>query len=353
MSAAPEDTDVFGSSVPSVPSAARSNGTAIPVKVIRSTPLSRGFSVVALLAVVGLAFLPAWSNASTMRKMVELLTFVALAQMWNLLAGFAGVVSVGQQGFVGLGAYAMVVLVNNLHVNLYFSVFIAAIAVAFISIPMGLVAFRLRGSYFAIGTWVLAEVASLIMKNNTSVGAGSGASIQVTTYDLATRQKAVYWLALVAGVGAIALAYGLLRSRLGLQMQAIRDNENGARGLGANVYRTRFIVWVMASFVTAMAGAIYYVSSIRVQPNASFSVVNWTAPIIFMVVIGGIGTIEGPILGAILYYFFRDRFIDHVTWYTITLGVIAVAVALWLQGGLWGPLRKRGVDLFPVSRRLL
>jgi branched-chain amino acid transport system permease protein len=331
------------------PSAIRSS----PVKVMRSTTTSRIFSVVALVGVAAMVFLPSWGSPSTMRKMVELLTFVALAQMWNLLAGFAGVVSVGQQAFVGLGAYSMVVLVNNLHANLYLSVLLGAIAVALISIPMGLIAFRLRGSYFAIGTWVLAEVASLVMVNNTSVGAGSGASIKVTGYNLASRQKTVYWLALLVGIGSIIVTYALLRSRIGLQMQAIRDNEAGARSLGANVYRTRFIVWVLAAFITAMAGANYYLSAIRVQPTSSFSVVNWTAPIIFMVVIGGIGTIEGPIIGALLYYFFRDRFIDQVTWYSITLGIIAVIVALRIQGGIWGAIRRLGVDLFPVSRRLL
>ena len=164
--------------------------------------------------------------------MVELLTLIALAQMWNLLAGFAGVVSVGQQAFVGLGAYGMIVFVNNQGFNLYLSVAISAVAAMVVSIPMGLIAFRLRGSYFAIGTWVLAEVCSLLMINNTSVGGGSGASIKVTDYDLATRQDVTYWFALVAGVGAIVVSYVVLRSRLGLRMQAIRDNEAGARGLG-------------------------------------------------------------------------------------------------------------------------
>jgi branched-chain amino acid transport system permease protein len=331
-------------------------------RVKRSTPASIVFSFVALATVIVLITLPTWGSVSVMRKMVGLLTFVALAQMWNLLAGFAGVVSVGQQAFVGLGAYGMVVFVNSFHQNIYFSVLLSALVVALVSIPMGLVAFRLRGSYFAIGTWVLAEVASLVMVNNSAVGGGSGASIKVTNYDLATRQKAVYWLALLIGVGAILASYLLLRSRIGLQMQAIRDNEDGARSLGANVYRTRFTVWVLAAFITSMAAANYYLSAIRVQPTDSFSVGDWTAPIIFMVVIGGIGTIEGPIIGAALFYFFRDRFIDGVkvgpitfgvNWYSITLGVLAVIVALRVQGGLWGPLKRRGLDLFPVSRRLL
>jgi branched-chain amino acid transport system permease protein len=329
------------------------DSTSSVARVKRSTLVSRVFTVLALGGVAILISLPSWGSASVMRKMVEFMTFVALAQMWNLLAGFAGVVSVGQQAFVGLGAYAMVVFVNSFKQNIYFSVLLSALAVMVVSIPMGLVAFRLRGSYFAIGTWVLAEVASLTMLNNSTVGGGSGASIKVTNYDLATRQKSVYWLAVLVGVGAIVVSYLLLRSRVGLQMQAIRDNEDGARSLGANVYRTRFTVWVLAAFITSLAGAVYYLSAIRVQPTSAFSVVNWTAPIIFMVVIGGIGTIEGPIIGAALFYFFRDFFIDDVTWYSITLGVLAVIVALRLQGGLWGPFKQLGLDLFPVSRRLL
>jgi branched-chain amino acid transport system permease protein len=322
--------------------------------VRRSTLASRIFGVVALLAVVVLALLPTFAEASTKFKMVELLTLVAIAQMWNLLAGFAGVVSVGQQAFVGLGAYGMIVFVNNQGVNLYASVVISAVAAMIVSIPMGLIAFQLRGSYFAIGTWVLAEVCSLVMINNTSVGGGSGASIKVTDYDLATRQDVTYWFALVAGVGAIVVSYLVLRSRLGLRMQAIRDNEEGARGLGTNVYRTRFAIWTIAAFWTAFAGATFYLGQIRVQPTGSFSVVQWTAPIIFIVVIGGIGTIEGPVIGAVLYYLFREQFKNQVNWYTITLGVIAIVVALVLQKGVWGVIRTRtGLDLFPVRRRLV
>jgi branched-chain amino acid transport system permease protein len=326
------------------------------VRVVRATSTSRVFSVLFVAGIAILAWLPAWGSVSAQRKMVELLTYIALAQMWNLLAGFAGLASVGQQAFVGLGAYGMVVLVNNLGVNLFVAVPIAAVAAAVVSVPMGLVAFRLRGSYFAIGTWVLAEVAALFMINNTKVGGGSGTSLKVAGVSIRARQNGAYWLALVAGVGAVLLSYGVVRSRLGLRLQAIRDNEAGARGLGANVHATRFAVWVLAAFVTAFAASVYFINAIRVQPagtGGAFSVVQWTAPFIFMVVIGGIGTIEGPVIGALLYYFFRDRFSNSSAWYLITLGVIAVVVALWVQQGIWGAIRKRlGIDLFPVRRRV-
>jgi branched-chain amino acid transport system permease protein len=322
-------------------------------RVVRGSLTSRIFAVVALAIVVVLAFTPSWGDASLQRKMVEFFTLLALAQMWNLLAGFAGVVSVGQQAFVGLGAYGMIAFVNVHGVNLYVAVPLSGAAAALLSIPLGLVAFRLRGSYFAIGTWVLAEVVSLVIVQQSSLGAGNGASLTIAGFDLETRQKVTFWLALIAGVGAVLLAYVILRSRLGLQMQAIRDNEAGARGLGTNVYRTRFIVWVVAAFWTGFTGAVFYLSNLRVQPKDSFSVVQWTAPIIFIAVIGGIGTIEGPIIGAVLYYVLRDRFEDYETMYIVGSGVVAIVVALWLQPGLWGYVRRRfGVDLFPVRRLL-
>ena len=260
----------------------------------------------------------------------------------------------GQQAFVGLGAYAMVAFINVQGLDLYLSVPLSAVAVAVISVPIAFVAFRLRGSYFAIGTWVIAEVVSLVILQQNSLGAGNGVSIDVKGSDLETRQNVTYWLALVVGAGAVLLAYLILRSRLGLQMQAIRDNEGGAKGLGANIYRTRFIVWVVAAFWTGLAGAVFYLANLRVQPKDSFSVANWVAPIVVIVVIGGIGTIEGPIIGALLYYFLRDYFKEYETWYLIGSGVAAVLAALYMQPGLWGLVKRRfGIDLFPIRRRLV
>lgn len=322
-------------------------------EVHRVTRASRVFVAVAIAAVAVLATMPSWGEAGTQRKLIEFLTLLSLAQMWNLLAGFAGLVSVGQQAFVGLGAYGMVFFINIHGQNIYWSIPLSALAAALVSIPIAFIAFRLRGSYFAIGTWVIAEVVSLIILQQTALGAGNGASLEVKGYDLDTRQDITYWIALFAGVGAVVVAYLILRSRVGLQMQAIRDNEAGAKGLGADVYRTRFMVWVIAAFWTGLTGAVFYLSNLRVQPKDSFSVANWVAPIVVIVVIGGIGTIEGPIIGAILYYFLRNYFKEYETWYLIGSGVAAILAALYLQPGLWGLFRRRyGVDLFPIRRRL-
>lgn len=323
------------------------------MKVVRGSTASRVFGVAFVAVVAVMASMPSWGEPGTQRKMVELFALVSLAQMWNLLAGFAGVVSVGQQAFVGLGAYSMVALINVHGQNLYASIPLSALISAVLAVPLALIAFRLRGSYFAIGTWVLADVVSLVMQQQTSLGAGNGVSIKVSG-DAEARLRVIYWLGLGLAVGAIVITYLVVRSKLGLQMQAIRDNEGGARGLGANIYRTRFTVWVLAAFWTALTGAVFYLANLRVQPKDSFSVVNWTAPIVVIVVIGGIGTIEGPIIGALLYYFMRDYFKDYETWYLIGSGVAAVVAALYLQPGIWGYVRRRwNIDLFPIRRRLV
>jgi len=322
-------------------------------KVARGSTASRVFAVALVVVTVAMATMPSWAEGGTQRKMVELFALISMAQMWNLLAGFAGVVSVGQQAFIGLGAYSMVALINVHGQNVYASIPMSAVLTAIFSIPLALIAFRLRGSYFAIGTWVLADVVSLVMQQQTSLGAGNGVSIKVSG-DALERLKIIYWLALGLAIGAIVLTYAVLRSRLGLQMQAIRDNEGGAKGLGANVYRTRFVAWVIAAFWIGLTGAVFYLANLRVQPKDSFSVVNWTAPIVVIVVIGGIGTIEGPIIGALLYYFLRDYFKDYETWYLIGSGIAAILAALYMQPGIWGYVRRRwGLDLFPIRRRLV
>jgi branched-chain amino acid transport system permease protein len=323
-------------------------------RIERATTASRIFGIVALVGVVALAFLPQWGDDSLQQKMVVLFVYVALAQMWNLLAGYSGLVSIGQQAFFGLGAYGLIYFANNQNQEIYFAVLPAALTALVISVPVALLAFRLRGGYFAIGTWVIAEVIAGLVAKWSEVGAGRGVSLDVAGYDVADRRNWAYWLALVLAVGSIVVVYGVLRSRLGLALQAIRDNEGGARGLGTNVYWSRFAVFAIAALWTGFAGAVYYLQNLRVQPTAAFSVLSWTAPIIFIVVIGGLGTIEGPVVGAVVYYVLRERFADYATWYLIGLGAVAILVALFLRRGIWGTLADRfGWRLFPVQRRLV
>jgi branched-chain amino acid transport system permease protein len=219
---------------------------------------------------------------------------------------------------------------------------------------VAVLAFRLRGGYFAIGTWVIAEVLRLLVANISQLGGGTGVTVTaVSGYDRQTRIYLTYWLAFAVGVGAVALAYLLLRRRLGLALMANRDSETGARSLGVDVYRVKLVVYVVAAFGCALAGAVIYLNLLRIQPDAAFSV-NWSAYMIFIVVIGGVGTIEGPIVGTVLFVVVQETLAQHGAWYLILLGLLAVAVALRARHGLWGLVADRtGVSLFPVRRRLV
>lgn len=288
-----------------------------------------------------------------MKTAVSFLTLVALAQMWNLLAGYAGLVSVGQQAFVGIGAYSLWFFAERVGIHPYLCVPIAGVVATVFAIPTAGLAFRLRGGYFAVGTWVIAEVYRLLIINTPSLGGGSGVSIaSVGRIPRASREAAIYWLALAVAVGAVALVYLLLRSRRGLALTAIRDDETGAEGLGVNVFRSKLWVYLIAAFGCGLTGAVIYLNLLRAQPEAAFSL-NWSALMIFAVVIGGVGTIEGPIIGAVIFFTLQQLLADYGSWYLILIGVVAALVVVWARHGVWGAVVRRWpVDLFPVRRRL-
>jgi branched-chain amino acid transport system permease protein len=304
------------------------------------------------VVVVVLALAPSWATLGQLRNLVELLTLLTLAQMWNLLAGYAGLVSIGQQAYIGIGAYAFYALGDKASVHPYLAVLLAGLIAGAISLPSAALVFRLRAGYFAIGTWVVAEVFHLLVLNSSSLGGGAGVSILfVSDIERRTREFATYWMALGLGLGAIALAYLLLRSRTGLALTAIRDNEEGAEGVGVNVLRSKVGVYVIAALGCGLAGAVTYLSLLRIQPDAAFTV-NWTAFMIFIVVIGGLGTLEGPIIGTVIFYVLQQQFSSYGVWYLVALGVVAVAFAVWVPRGIWGWIAERyDIHLFPLRRR--
>jgi branched-chain amino acid transport system permease protein len=304
-----------------------------------------------------LVTLPWWGTQGQVNDLVRFFYLLAMAEMWNLLAGYAGLVSVGQQAFLGLGGYGLYLIADRGGVHPFVAVILAGLAAAAISLVTAALAFRLRGGYFAIGTWVIAEVLLLLTLNGgdigVDVGGGVGAIIfSAAQLDRTLRLHGTYWLALGAGAGSVLIVYALLRSRVGLALTAIRDDESAARSLGVNVLRMKILVWVVAAFGTGVAGAVIALNQVRVDPTAAYSV-QWTAFMIFIVVIGGIGTIEGPIIGTIVFFTLEKELADYGAWYLIILGCVAVVIAVWLRGGVWGVIGRRfDVHLFPVQRRV-
>lgn len=323
-------------------------------KVVRSAPGSGAVLAVAA-AIVGLAIsLPWWGESSWMREFVEIACYFIFAMMWNLLAGYGGMVSIGQQAFFGLGGYAMLVLGNHLGINPFVAIGLGGLFACLASIPVAWLAFRLQGGYFAIGTWVIAEVFRLTFANMSAVGGGSGTTLTALRgIDKATRESVTYWVALACVVTAVGLVYLFLRSKQGLALLAIRDNEVAARSQGISVDRMKLSVYAVSAFGAGLAGALYFVGNLRISPDAAFSV-NWTAFAIFMVVIGGIGRIEGPLVGALIFWALNKAFSDYGTWYLMGLGLLAIVVTICFKEGLWGYAQQRwGWTLFPTTRRLL
>jgi branched-chain amino acid transport system permease protein len=326
--------------------------------VTRASAASRAATVLGALALIALAAAPWWAGRADMRLMGELFLYLSLATLWNLLAGYAGLVSVGQQAYVGLGGYTLFGLTILAGMPPLAAILLSGAVGAVIAVPVAILIFRLRGAYFAIGTWVIAEVFRLSFAQLGALGGGSGVSLPTDVVkSLAegrdAREAVAYWLALGTAALVVGAAFLILRSRAGLALTAIRDNELAARSLGIDIWRTKLFVYVVTGGLTTVIGALIFLQKLRISPDAAFSVNDWTAFVIFIVVIGGIGTLEGPILGTLIFFALRETMADLGTIYLIALGLVAIAVMLKAPQGLWGMIRARtGIELFPLSRRV-
>ncbi len=328
------------------------------IRISRTSSAAKVAAVLAAMIVVILIAAPYWAGRADMRLMGEIFLYLALASLWNLLAGYAGLVSVGQQAYVGFGGYMLFALTIFAGLPPLVAIALAGVLGALISIPVAALIFRLRGAYFAIGTWVMAEVFRLSFAQVSALGGGSGTSLPTEIVrsmadGRSAREALAYWLALGAALIVVTAVYLLLRSRKGLALTAIRDNELASASLGIDIWRTKFFVYVVTSGLTAIVGALIFLQKLRISPDAAFSVNDWTAFVIFIVVIGGIGTIEGPIIGTLIFFLLRETLADLGTIYLMVLGLVAIVVMLKAPQGVWGFISQRfDLQLFPLGYRV-
>ena len=327
---------------------------------VRFTDRRSAISLAAFAAaLVALGCAPWWAGRDDLYLLEQIFAYVALASLWNLLAGYAGLVSIGQQAYVGLGAYLLFGLTIFADVPPLWAIPLAGLIGALAAIPVAALVFRLRGHYFAIGTWVVAEVFRLLASQVAALGGGSGTSLPASIViaiapSRATREFIVYWIALALVIAILALILLLLRSRYGLALTAIRDNELAARSNGVDVARVKFVVYVFTACGTAMVGALIFLQKLRISPDAAFSVNDWTAFVIFITVIGGIGRLEGPIVGTIVFFALRQALADLGALYLLMLGAVAIVVMLWAPKGIWGMIvAKLDWQIFPLQRRVV
>jgi len=323
-------------------------------EITRGNKLTKGFSIFTVFFIIFLISTPWWLGRADIRKITEFLYILSIAQMWNLLAGYGGLLSVGQQLFVGIGAYCLVIFAYKLGMDPFMVIPLAGLVSLMVAFLVSKVAFRLKGAYFAVGTWVLAETFRLLFSNMTWLGGGSGLSITNTMRGIPTwwRESLTLWIAIALGIGSVLLVTYILRSKYGTALTAVRDSEVASESLGINVYKVKLRVYLIAAFVTGMAGALIFITKLRVSPEAAFSI-EWTAMMFFIVVIGGIGTIEGPIIGTLVYITMRETMSGLGTWYLVILGVFTIIIMIKAPKGLWGLIKERfNIHLFAVKRHV-
>jgi len=321
---------------------------------VSKTALRVAIGLIVVFAV--LAFAPWWGSRADLRLIGEFMSYMALAVLWNLLAGYAGLVSVGQQAFVGLGGYTLFICVIWLGLPPLAAVPLAAVTAGLAAAVFAPLLFRLEGAYFAVGTWVAAETVALIFSAIPSLGAGAGMSlppdaVRSIAASRELREWIIYWFMLALGFGILSCTYALIRSKAGLALMALRDNATAAASVGVDIWRTRFWTYLGVAAATGAVGSVVFLQKLRISPDAGFSLNDWTAIVIFIVVIGGIGRIEGAVVGTLLYFLLRELLVDYGTIYLIVLGLAGILMMTFSRSGLWGLVERHlRWSLLPTRR---
>jgi branched-chain amino acid transport system permease protein len=319
------------------------------MRVTRWSRAATGFTVVAALAIVFLAAVPYVLGAPAEQPLITLLTFVAMGSLWNLLAGFSGLTSFGQHAYIGLGAYALYLVAAH-GLNPLPGILAAALIAAVISLPVSVLVLRLSGGYFAVATLVVAAVFQIVATLSPSVGGTTGVSIPgLAGYTPVLREALIYWATLVVAVASVAGVYLLVRRTFGLDARAVGSDPLAAASLGVRVGRIRRLAYLAAAAGAGAVGAVIALQTLYVEPTSVFNV-QYSVYMLFMVLIGGMGTIEGPVLGALILFGLQEALSSYGAWYLVIVGGLAVAATLVASRGLWGLVSDRfGWSLLPVG----
>jgi len=312
---------------------------------VEKTTLYRWAAISTTLAALLTA--PLWGSEYVVLFLLLFCLYLSLAQMWNLLAGYAGLLSLGQQAFIGFSGYTVAVLIDFYGVGNWFAVLAGGLSAVLLALVMSVFIFRMRGVYFAVGTWIFAEVLRLWFSNWGYVKYASGLFVKPA------RPIAMNTLFLAAlGLAALTVS-GVqiaLKSKMGLGLMAMRDDEEVAETMGVNVFKTKLCCFLAAAFVTGLTAALIYLFQVFIQPYEAFSI-DWTVKLFFIVVIGGIGTVEGPIVGALIYVSLSQWLSEYGALSTIAAGTLAIATMLLAPQGIVGTLKKKTGWMLLSNRR--
>jgi branched-chain amino acid transport system permease protein len=301
--------------------------------------------LLAVLLVLALSA-PAVLAAYPVYLLFTIFLYAALAQSWNLAAGVTGLVSLGHAAFLGLGAYAGSLLMLNAGAPLIVAMAAGGLAAAGFAAVISVPVLRFRGIYFAIGTLVVAEALRLWMIAWPATGAANGLHLPAASIPGPT---VLYYIALVLAICSTAALAAIMRSRLGMALNAIRDNEGAAQMMGVNVYRAKLASLAMSSFIAGVVGALWAAKLLYIEPFSIFNI-SWTIAMVNMVIVGGMGTLMGPVIGAVFVVLLGYLLGDYYAVQVILTGIILILVIRFAPHGIWGTFRDLSMAQRALSR---
>jgi branched-chain amino acid transport system permease protein len=293
--------------------------------------------ITAVLLVTALMTVPLWASQYVVMMIMLFGLYLSMAQMWNLLAGYSGLISLGQQIFIGLGGYTLAVLTIYYGWPTWLAILIGGLISVLFALIISIPIFRMSGIYFSIGSWIVAEALLIWFSNWAFTKKGMGLFIKAA-YSMTINQ--IYYAAVLLGIASVAVVYFLLRSRLGLSLMAMRDDEGAAEGVGVNRFRSKLICFLIAAFVTGITAGVLYLNQVFIQPYKAFGI-EWTVRLCFIVIIGGIGTIEGPIVGALIFVLLQQYFAEYTGISLILLGAVSILTMIAVPKGIMGTIQEK------------
>jgi branched-chain amino acid transport system permease protein len=289
----------------------------------------RKWAAAILLALALLALLPLATPRDDVLNFVFLILLsITLAQSWNIVAGYAGQVNLGHAAFFGLGA----LVARTLWIDgrpIVIAMTAGVVIATLFALLIGVAAFRLRGAYFAIGTLALGEILRTTV-NNALPEISTLPARTIATYRLTHR----YYLALALAATSVLAVAALAGSRLGLGMRAIREDEEAAEASGVGALRLKLTALALSTGLAGLAGGLFAFYHISYYPSHPFSP-HWTFDALLVTFIGGVGTLHGPVLGAVLYVVLKEYVaLRWVDFHLLIFGALFIAIVLLLPGGL-------------------
>jgi len=292
---------------------------------------------IVIIALLYILALTGTFSSNTMRVLLSICLYCALGTMWNLMAGHCGLTSLGQQSFIGLSGYTLAVMTATYGLPLWSAIIVAAILSALLALGLSLIFFRMRGMYFAVATWIIAEALKTFFNSWSFVKQGAGMTVKLRPYPAT---KEIFLLSLTVAVACIVVVHVLLRSRTGLGLSAMGNDADAAASQGVNIFRSKLICFVVSGCLTGITGVLLYVNKGSIFPKDGFSI-EWTVSIVFIVIIGGMGTSMGPIVGSIIYVALTEFLSKFPGFSMLILGIIAIVVIVVMPDGIMGTLQKK------------